>query len=142
MIVDTVDNWGTQEFTTKEDEIIKILKDSDSWTDDLEFHDYSKNIYSIDDLIGKRVSVGSVELLVTEDGAEEREADIDEHITGEWKLIPVDESADEEVDQKILEEIHRIIDPVLKLKETLKELVTKYPDDRQLGESVRRLKLD
>jgi hypothetical protein len=109
-----IDNWGGEERITNERDIILILKDHESWTDDLTFIDYSGKNYSIDDLINRSVKVGSEEFVVVED----------------------------EQTREILEEIHAIIDPVLQLKETLKDLIDKYPNDIELGRSVRRLNLD
>ena len=109
-----IDNSGGEERIVREEDIIQILKDPESWTDDISFLDYSGNHYSVDDLINKRVRVGSEEFVVIED----------------------------EATRQIMEEIHALIDPVLQLKETLKDLVAKYPDDIELGRSVRRLNLD
>lgn len=131
-IEDVVDNWGRTEIYHDESEIIKILKDEESWTDDLTFVDYSNKRHSLDDLMDKIVRVGGYELLVLEGGAVERKRKQHEDI----------EEEPDETTKKILEEIHKIIDPTLKLKETLKELVKKYPNDVELGRSVRRLNLD
>lgn len=109
-----IDNSGGEERILREEDIIQILKDPESWTDDLTFVDYSNRTYSIDDLINKKVQVG-----------------------GETFVVIEDEST-----RQIMEEIHALIDPVLQLKETLKDLVAKYPDDIELGRSVRRLNLD
>jgi uncharacterized protein involved in tolerance to divalent cations len=109
-----IDNWGGEERITNENEIIQILKDPESWTDDLVFLDYSNKPYSIDELIGIKVQVGEETFFVIED----------------------------EKTREIMQEIYKIIDPSLKLKETLKELIKKYPNDIELGRSVRRLNLD
>jgi hypothetical protein len=109
-----IDNWGGEERITNEKEIIQILKDPESWTDDLVFHDYTGKTYFIDDLIDRKVQVGEEEFFVIED----------------------------EKTREIMVEIHKIIDPSLKLKETLKELIKKYPNDDELGKSIRRLNLD
>jgi uncharacterized protein involved in tolerance to divalent cations len=109
-----IDNWGGEERITNENEIIQILKDPESWTDDLVFLDYSNKPYSIDELIGIKVQVGEETFFVIED----------------------------EKTREIMQEIYKIIDPSLKLRETLKELIKKYPNDDELGKSLRRLNLD
>ena len=109
-----IDNWGTEERITNEQEIINILKDPESWTDDIVFLDYSGKAYFIDDLINRKVQVGEEEFFVIED----------------------------EKTREIMNEIHKIMDPSLKLKRTLKELIAKYPNDDELGKSLRRLNLD
>ena len=109
-----IDNWGTEERITNEEEIINILKDRKSWTDDLVFLDYSGKAYFIDDLIDRKVQVGEEQFFVVED---------------------------EDV-REIMSQIQSIVNPAIKLKETLKELIDKYPNDTELGRSVRRLNLD
>jgi len=109
-----IDNWGTEERITNEEEIINILKDLKSWTDDLVFLDYSGKEYFIDDLIDRKVQVGEEQFFVVED---------------------------EDV-REIMSQIQSIVNPAIKLKETLKELIDKYPNDIELGRSVRRLNLD
>ena len=109
-----IDNWGTEERITNEGDIINILKDPESWTDDLVFLDYSNKPYNIDELIGIKVQVGEETFFVIED----------------------------EKTREIMQEIHKIMDPSLKLKRTLKDLIDKYPNDLELGRSVRRLNLD
>jgi len=109
-----IDNLGTEERITNEGEIINILKDRQSWTDDLVFLDYSGKAYFIDDLIDRKVQVGEEQFFVIED---------------------------EDV-REIMSQIQSIVNPVIKLKETLKDLIDKYPNDIELGRSVRRLNLD
>jgi hypothetical protein len=109
-----IDNWGGEERITNEEEIINILKDRKSWTDDLVFLDYSGKAYFIDDLIDRKVQVGEEQFFVVED---------------------------EDV-REIMSQIQSIVNPAIKLKETLKELIDKYPNDTELGRSVRRLNLD
>lgn len=113
-IIEVVDNWGRTDRYTETEEIAKILKDPESWTDDQTFIDDKGGNYSIDDLINKRVQVGEEVFHVIED----------------------------ETTKEIMKEIHRLIDPSLKLKQTLRELIEKYPDDKALGESIRRLNLE
>jgi len=109
-----IDNLGTEERITNEEEIINILKDRQSWTDDLVFLDYSGKAYFIDELIDRKVQVGEEQFFVIED---------------------------EDV-REIMSEIQKIVQPAIKLNETLKDLIDKYPDDIELGRSVRRLNLD
>lgn len=62
--VETVDNWGNVE-TYKGADLYKLLATSeDEWTDDQVFVDDSGKNYSIDDLLGKRVVVGTIEFTV------------------------------------------------------------------------------
>ncbi len=109
-----VDNWGKTETTENEQEIIDYLRDPEGWDDDTWFIDASNREYWVDDLVDKKVQVGHKIFNVIED----------------------------EKTAAIMKEIDKVIDPVLKLKETLKELVAKYPEDVELGRSVRRLNLD
>ena len=113
-VFEVVDNWGRSERYTDEKEIVLILKDPGSWSDDQTFVDDRGRGYSIDDLIDKKVRVGEEVFVVIED---------------------------EDV-IKMVEDAKKLVDPALKLKEALKELIQKYPNDSELGKSVRRLKLD
>lgn len=113
-IIEVVDNWGRTDRYESPEEIMQVLKDPQSWTDDQTFIDEKGVGHSIDDLVNKRVRVGEEVFHVIED----------------------------ETTKEIMKEIHKLIDPSLKLKQTLKELIEKYPDDKALGESIRRLRLD
>jgi hypothetical protein len=111
--IEVIDNWGRTDRYVGE-ELAKVLKDPEAWSDDISFMDRNERLYFIDDLIGKEVKVGAEIFVVTEDEA----------------VI------------EALQEAKNLIDPVLKLKETLKELIKKYPNDDELGKSIRRLELD
>ena len=62
---ETVDNWGRVE-QHDEQETFRILSDPDYWTDDIIFRSEAGRDYLIDDLIGKKVRVGSVFFTVQE----------------------------------------------------------------------------
>lgn len=62
-----IDNWGRTESSSKPEVIHEILKNSDGFTDDMEFEDDNGRVYDIDSLIGKKVIVdGFDEFIVTE----------------------------------------------------------------------------
>lgn len=64
---ETIDNWGRTESSSKAELIYNILKNSDDFTDDMEFEDDKGRVYDIDSLIGKKVIVeGFDEFIVTE----------------------------------------------------------------------------
>ena len=64
--VETVDNWGRQS-TYSTLETLTLLINSADWTDDQIFRGPADERYCIDDLIGKRVTVGPVNFTVQED---------------------------------------------------------------------------
>lgn len=63
---EVVDNWGRQERYT-EKETYGLLISPDEWTDDQTFFGPNNERYFIDDLIGKRVTVGPITFTVQED---------------------------------------------------------------------------
>jgi hypothetical protein len=65
-IQETVDNWGRIEIYTRPEEILKILKDPESWSDDQWYISAERISYCIDDLIGLEVSVGEETFKVIE----------------------------------------------------------------------------
>jgi hypothetical protein len=60
-------NRGKGDTTLKHNEIIDVLSDPETWTDDISFKDKSGNVYFIDDLIDKEVKVGSKKLTIIEE---------------------------------------------------------------------------
>ena len=60
------DNWGNTKKTQKPNEIEMILKDPANFTDDMSFLGKDRNVYYIDDLIGKEVKVGNSKFMVKE----------------------------------------------------------------------------
>jgi hypothetical protein len=64
--IETLDNWGNVE-TLGPKEIINILEDPSTWTDDHQFMDKSGNVYTIDDLINKAIVVGRKRFTVIEE---------------------------------------------------------------------------
>lgn len=62
---ETLDNHGNQE-TYKNVDLFKLLITPEYWTDDQIFLSEDGVTYFIDDLIGKRVSVGTMEFTINE----------------------------------------------------------------------------
>lgn len=62
-----LDNWGSTESSMKTDTILKVIEDTDSWSDDMRFYDSNHRMYFIDDLIGKTIKIGEVKLKLNED---------------------------------------------------------------------------
>jgi len=65
-MTEVIDNWGREEVTENAEEIAKVLKDPETWTDDITFTDQTGIIYFIDDLIGETVMVGDTCIYITE----------------------------------------------------------------------------
>jgi hypothetical protein len=63
---EVLDNWGRQESSEKPENIIAVLKDPENFSDDMTFIDVHNKQYSVDDLIGKEVKVGSEIFMVNE----------------------------------------------------------------------------
>ena len=63
--VEVVDNWGNTE-QYKDADLLKLLTTPEDWTDDQLFMT-DEGSYYIDDLIGKRVQVGTYIFTVQED---------------------------------------------------------------------------
>lgn len=64
--IETIDNWGAQEkYSTQE--TFRLLSNPADWTDDQVFRGPNNERYFIDDLIGKKVTVGPVTFTVQED---------------------------------------------------------------------------
>ena len=64
--IETVDNWGGQEkYSTQE--TFRLLSNPAEWTDDQVFLGPADERYCIDDLIGKRVTVGPITFTVQEE---------------------------------------------------------------------------
>lgn len=70
---EVINNFGHKVGSEKPKDIIRVLRNSKDWTDDMVFRDNFGNSYFIDDLIGKTVVTGNYEILV-----EEMEEPIDE----------------------------------------------------------------
>lgn len=66
LFADTFDNSGKEIRTKNLEEILHALKTTDEFTDDMRFEDIYRNIYFIDDLIGKTVKVGKAVFKVKE----------------------------------------------------------------------------
>ncbi len=58
---EVIDNWGRTESSEKPEVIHSILNDPDGFNDDMTFEDPDGNVYFIDDLIGKEVSIDGFE---------------------------------------------------------------------------------
>ena len=54
---ENLDNWGRKETSNHPKRIYEALVNSEEWNDDMIFSDPSGQIYFIDDLIGKTISV-------------------------------------------------------------------------------------
>lgn len=65
-MTEVIDNWGREEVTENAEEIMKVLKDPETWTDDITFTDQTGIIYFIDELIGETVMVGDTCIYITE----------------------------------------------------------------------------
>jgi hypothetical protein len=52
-----IDNWGRTESSSKISRIYDVLKDPECWNGDMIFEDDKRQVYLIDDLIGKKVSI-------------------------------------------------------------------------------------
>ena len=63
--LETVDNFGKVD-TFGPKEILKILQDPGTWTDDQQFMDKAGNVYHIDDLLNKEVKVGGKVFTIVE----------------------------------------------------------------------------
>lgn len=63
---EVIDNSGKEVGSEKPKDILRVLRNSAGWTDDMVFHDKWGNRYGIDDLIGKTVVTGNCELVVYE----------------------------------------------------------------------------
>ena len=63
--LETVDNFGKVD-TFGPKEILKILQDPETWTDDQQFMDKAGNVYHIDDLLNKEVKVGGKVFTIVE----------------------------------------------------------------------------
>jgi hypothetical protein len=63
---EVIDNWGRTNSSDKPHIIRDVLKTSDEWTDDMQFEDIGGQMYSIDDLLNKKVCVGGVWFIVKE----------------------------------------------------------------------------
>lgn len=61
---ETIDNWGRTESSSKPQTIHSVLNDPANFTDDMEFEGPNGEVYFIDDLIGKEVSVEGFEPFV------------------------------------------------------------------------------
>lgn len=48
----------------------------------------------------------------------------------------------DDLSNEIIKEINRIMDPLIELRDTLKELIKNHPNDTELGMAVRKLKID
>ena len=59
-------HWGKTETTHDASEILEYLMDPNHFTDDEVFQDEAGNSYSIDDLLGMKVTVGEITLEVHE----------------------------------------------------------------------------
>lgn len=57
---ETIDNWGRTESSSNGDVIQRILMNAEDWNDDMQFEDENGQVYFIDDLIGKEVSVEGI----------------------------------------------------------------------------------
>lgn len=55
-----VDNWGRTESSRRGSIIFNVLNNVEDWTDDMIFESSDGNLYHIDDLAGKLVSVPDV----------------------------------------------------------------------------------
>lgn len=62
---ETIDNWSRQEIY-KDADLFKLLITPEDWTDDQVFLSDEGLHYFIDDLIGKRVLIGTMEFTVNE----------------------------------------------------------------------------
>jgi hypothetical protein len=62
--VETLDNWGSQEYN--EQETYKLLISPDEWNDDQVFYGLNNQVYWIDDLINKQVTCGPITFTVQE----------------------------------------------------------------------------
>lgn len=63
---EVIDNQGKEVGSEKPKDILRVLRNSAGWTDDMVFHDNCGYRYDIDDLIGKTVVTGNYEILVKE----------------------------------------------------------------------------
>lgn len=61
-----VSNLNRSEYIKKLSDIESVLKDPESWTDDISFKDKLGNVYFIDDLLDKTVKVGSKTIKIKE----------------------------------------------------------------------------
>lgn len=63
---DLIDCHGSTVGSAQPKDIIRVLRNSKNWTDDMVFRDNSGNSYHIDDLTNKIVVTGNYEILVEE----------------------------------------------------------------------------
>ena len=63
---EVIDNWGNIKWSD-EHQTFKLLISSEYWSDDQLFYDNNNRVYNIDELIGKRVTCGSITFTVMGD---------------------------------------------------------------------------
>jgi len=65
---ETLDNWGKKDSSENPETIHKVLTNGEEWNDDMVFRDESGQIYFIDDLLGKNISLEGFEPFVLTEG--------------------------------------------------------------------------
>ena len=65
---EVIDNWGRTESSMKGHNIFSVLNNPMDWTDDMIFEDDKGRKYSIDDLVGKEVSVPDIGIFTVPEG--------------------------------------------------------------------------